>query len=83
MSTIREAWEQFVVLTLATDISDAQIEATRRAFYAGAAGLWGVFEQADATGEQPERVLRRVRWRCGEQSRSDAMAGPKKPRRRQ
>lgn len=60
-ATLRQAWEDFVVLTIPPSISEDALEAQRRAFYAGAVALWGVFEQADATGEPEPSVLLRVR----------------------
>lgn len=60
MSTLRKAWEDFVCLTIPPAVSDATLAAQRAAFYAGAAALWGVFEQADANREEAQLVLRRV-----------------------
>jgi hypothetical protein len=60
-NTLRQAWETYTVLTIPPSISDDALEAQRRAFYAGAVALWGVFEQADANGEPEPVVLLRVR----------------------
>lgn len=79
MSTLLEQWRDFCVLTIPPSISEDALEAQRRAFYAGAVALWGVFEQADATGEPEPSVLLRVR-REMELQAAPARREPKKGR---
>lgn len=78
--TLLESWQEFVVLTIPPTVPDAALEAQRRAFYAGAAALWGVFEQADAGGEDPNVVLRRVQIELKQQAEAPASRSPRSTR---
>lgn len=51
---IREGWYQYAEHVLPRNAPPAQRQETRRAFYAGAAHLWGAFILALGPGEEAD-----------------------------
>lgn len=57
---LREGFEKFVVLCVPPSISDVHFTMLRGAYYAGALALWDAFRRADATAEDPGKVIARL-----------------------